>query len=416
MLSRYEILDAVDLPFPLGGCFGYWGYDLKNFLEPGTNQWAVRTEDIDDAWLGFYDSLMVFDHVMDKSWLILTGMDAAGNRSRRTLQDQSDWWDRTLEKGLDSDSQSLPPDQTNRMRIRSSLTRESFIQQVLKSCEYIRKGHIYQVNLAQKITCELAMDPWEFYKTYTEVSTAPFGAWIHCGSHQLASASPEQFLKISGNHITSCPIKGTRPRGFDAAHDALLAYELQTSSKEISELVMITDLLRNDLGKICEYGTITVPHLLKLEKFAHVQHLISTVEGELRPKLTHAQALASVFPGGSITGAPKIRAMQIIDELEPVTRGPYTGCIGYLGFNRESQVSIAIRTAVLSPHHASYHAGSGIVADSIADQEYDETLHKSLGFFEALRRLNRLSHAIKWDNQPGFKEKLSAMMNLNDSE
>jgi anthranilate/para-aminobenzoate synthase component I len=190
-------------------------------------------------------------------------------------------------------------------------------------------------------------------------------------------------LRLSGNHILTRPIKGTRPRSADPTRDAQLTYELQRSEKEMAELVMITDLLRNDLGRVCEYGSVQVPELVRLERYRHVQHLVSTVEGRIRPGLTHLDALAACFPGGSITGAPKIRAMEIIDELEPVERGPYTGCLGYLGFNRESQLSIAIRTAILRDDRAYFHAGAGIVADSIPEAEYDETLAKARGFLLA---------------------------------
>jgi anthranilate/para-aminobenzoate synthase component I len=189
---------------------------------------------------------------------------------------------------------------------------------------------------------------------------------------------------MSGPHIVTRPIKGTRPRDADMTRDAQLSYELKTSSKELAELVMITDLLRNDLGKVCEFGSVQVPDLAKLEKFAHVQHLVSTVEGRLRNGVTHFAAFASCFPGGSITGAPKIRAMEIIDELEPVSRGPYTGAIGYLGFNRESQLSVTIRTAICKEGRAHFNVGAGIVADSAPEAEYEETLAKAGGFFAAL--------------------------------
>jgi anthranilate/para-aminobenzoate synthase component I len=217
-----------------------------------------------------------------------------------------------------------------------------------------------------------------------DVSPAPFAAYIDCGEFQIASSSPEQFLRLSGSHITTRPIKGTRPRSADPTRDAQLAYELQTSAKELSELVMITDLLRNDLGKVCEFGSVQVPELARLERFAQVQHLVSTVEGRLRSDVTHFAALASCFPGGSITGAPKFRAMEIIDELEPIARGPYTGCHGYLGFNRESQLSISIRTALRKDDMVYFHVGAGIVADSIPEAEYDETLAKAQGFLAAL--------------------------------
>ncbi len=202
---------------------------------------------------------------------------------------------------------------------------------------------------------------------------------------QLASSSPELFLRLSGRHILTRPIKGTRPRSADPTRDAQLTYELQTSAKEMAELVMITDLLRNDLGRVCEYGSVQVPELVRLERYAHVQHLVSTIEGRLRNGVTHFAAFASCFPGGSVTGAPKIRAMEIIDELEPITRGPYTGALGYLGFNRESQLSIIIRTAIAKGRRAYFHVGAGIVTDSQPEAEYDETIAKARGFLNTLR-------------------------------
>ena len=189
---------------------------------------------------------------------------------------------------------------------------------------------------------------------------------------------------MSGSQIITRPIKGTRPRDADPTRDAQLAYELQTSAKELAELVMITDLLRNDLGKICEYGQVQTPELARLEKFAQVQHLVSTVEGRLRKDVTHFAAFASCFPGGSITGAPKFRAMEIIDELEPVSRGPYCGALGYLGFNRESQLNIVIRTAICTPGGIHFNVGAGIVADSNPAAEYEETLAKAAGFLAAI--------------------------------
>jgi anthranilate/para-aminobenzoate synthase component I len=212
----------------------------------------------------------------------------------------------------------------------------------------------------------------------------PYAAWLDGGSFELVSASPELFLRLSGSEIATRPIKGTRPRSPDPDRDTQFAYELQTSAKEMAELVMITDLLRNDLGRVCEYGSIHVPALAQLERYAYIQHLVSTVAGRLRAGVSHLSALAACFPGGSVTGAPKIRAMEIIDELEPVGRGPYTGCLGYLGFNRESQLSIIIRTALLTNDAVHFHTGAGLVADSRAEAEYEETLAKAQGFLAAL--------------------------------
>lgn len=273
--------------------------------------------------------------------------------------------------------------------ITSNLSRAAFIAMVERAQQYIRAGDIYQVNLSQRLAARVAWTGWECYQSLLERSPAPFAAYLDCGEFQIASSSPELFLRLSGSHVQTRPIKGTRPRDADPTRDAQLTYELQTSPKEMAELVMITDLLRNDLGRVCEYGSVQVPELVRLERFAQVQHLVSTVEGRLRPGVTHFAAFASCFPGGSVTGAPKIRAMEIIDELEPITRGPYTGALGYLGFNRESRLSIVIRSAVCRGATACFHVGAGIVADSVPAAEYDETLAKARGFLAALECLGR---------------------------
>jgi para-aminobenzoate synthetase component 1 len=269
-------------------------------------------------------------------------------------------------------------------QVTSTMSRESYCDGVRRIIDYIWRGDIYQANLTHRLAAEVGVDGWTLFQRLATASPAPFSAFMQCGDFQLASSSPEQFLRLSGDHVTTRPIKGTRPRGTSPDLDARLGYELQTSAKDRSELVMITDLLRNDLGRFCEYGSVTVPDLAKLERFAQVQHLVSTVAGRLRPGVTHLHALASCFPGGSITGAPKIRAMEIIDELEPVVRGPYAGCLGYLGFNRESQFNILIRTAVCRDGAAWFHVGAGIVADSDPAAEYEETLNKAAGWLAAL--------------------------------
>ena len=271
------------------------------------------------------------------------------------------------------------------IKTKSNLLRDEFIAKVQRAQKYIRAGDIYQVNLSHRLTAQCELSGWEFFRKLSAVSPAPFSAFLDCGDFQVCSSSPEQFLRMSGSHIITRPIKGTRPRDTDATRDAQLAYELQTSAKELSELVMITDLLRNDLGKVCEFGSVQVPELAKLEKFAQVQHLVSTIEGRLKKNTTHFAAFASCFPGGSITGAPKFRAMEIIDELEPILRGPYCGAIGYLGFNRESQLSIAIRTAICAHEKIYFNVGAGIVADSNPEAEYEETIAKAAGFLAALK-------------------------------
>jgi len=266
---------------------------------------------------------------------------------------------------------------------RSRLNRAQFENMVRVAQEYITAGDIYQVCLSHSFEAEFFADAWSFYESLRHHSAAPYAAFLDLGGTQVSSASPECFLRLSGRRIVTRPIKGTRPRRADAQRDQRNAYDLITSIKEIAELVMITDLERNDLGRVCEYGSITVPELLKLESYEQVHHLVSTVAGTLREDVTHPAALCACFPGGSISGAPKKRALEVISELEPHPRGIYTGAIGYFGYNGESQFSIAIRTAVFENGRASFHVGAGIVADSIPEREWQETLDKAAGLILA---------------------------------
>jgi para-aminobenzoate synthetase component 1 len=394
LLGRFELLEEADVPFPLGGCFGFWGYDLKHFIEPKLPRRALDDLELPDCHLGFYDSLLVFDHRLARAWVVATGLAADGSRSAARAREQTDFWNAVTERAAAAaETLTAGPcavatpdsgDSPARPDVRSNLTREQFLAAVARAQRYIRSGDIYQVNLSQRLSAPWAKSGRDLFLRLLAASPAPFAAYLDCGDFEIASSSPEQFLRLSGGHIVTRPIKGTRPRSPDPVRDAQLAWDLQTSPKELAELVMITDLLRNDLGKVCEFGSVRVPDLARLERYPQVQHLVSTVEGHLRPDVTHLAALAACFPGGSITGAPKYRAMEIIEELEPVTRGPYCGCHGYLGFNRESQLSISIRTAVCRDGAAHFHVGAGIVADSDPEAEYEETLAKAGGFLEAL--------------------------------
>ena len=270
-----------------------------------------------------------------------------------------------------------------RIDFRPQLTREKFAGMVARAQDYIAAGDIYQVCLAHPFEAEFSGDAWPFYEALRHYSPSPYGGFLDLGGLQIASASPECFLRLSGRRIITRPIKGTRPRHADAQLDQRNAYDLLTSPKEVAELVMITDLERNDLGRVCEYGSVTVPELLKLESYEQVHHLVSTVTGTLRENVSHPAALGACFPGGSISGAPKKRALEIIAELETHPRGPYTGAIGYFGYNGESQFSIVIRTAVFENGRARFHVGAGIVADSVPENEWQETLDKAAGLLLA---------------------------------
>ncbi|MDB6077529.1 MAG: Aminodeoxychorismate synthase, component [Akkermansiaceae bacterium] len=262
-----------------------------------------------------------------------------------------------------------------------------FLHAVQRAQQWIAAGDIYQVNLSQAFTAPVTGGSlFPLYESLRESSPAPVAAYLALGGREILSSSPETFLRLSGRAIETRPIKGTRPRFADPAADRRSAHQLQTSAKEIAELVMITDLLRNDLGQVCEFGSVAVAEMLQLESLGQVHHLVSTIRGSLRPEIDHLTALAACFPGGSITGAPKKRAMEIIATLETVPRGVYCGAIGYLGYHGESQFNIAIRTLVRDGETLTYHVGAGIVADSGPQKEYEETLHKAAGIRLAIDR------------------------------
>jgi aminodeoxychorismate synthase component I len=324
---------------------------------------AIGTIDYDGRFcFGFYDQLLVHAH-QSKQWF------QAGS----------------LLEHLHS-SPSKPHSPLNGWE--PNFTRAEFLAAIAKAQEYIAAGDIYQVNLAQRFQTTLAgeTDLFDLYDRLRQLSPAPMAAYLDTSDREVLSSSPETFLRMHGRSIETRPIKGTRPRFNDPETDSRSAFELQTSEKEIAELVMITDLERNDLGQVCEFGSVKVTEMLKLERLEQVYHLISTVSGQLRPEVSHLEALTACFPGGSITGAPKQRATEIIAELEPDPRGLYTGAIGYFGYNGESQFNIAIRTLVRDKINQtlSYHVGAGIVADSHPESEYEETLQKAEGIRLAL--------------------------------
>ena len=266
----------------------------------------------------------------------------------------------------------------------SNFTAASYTSAIDRIKTYIASGDVYQVNLTQRFSTPLPCAPYDLYLRLRERSPAPFAAYLSFGPVQLISSSPERFLTLRGRHVETRPIKGTRPRSADPITDAALAAELLSSEKDRAELLMIVDLERNDLGRVCDFGTVRVDNLWQLESHPTVHHLVSTVSGQLRAGLDIIDCMRASFPGGSITGAPKIRSMEIIDELEPHRRHIYTGAIGYIGFDGNADLNIAIRTITCVANHAYYHVGGGIVWDSDPAAEYQETLDKGRAMHEAL--------------------------------
>jgi para-aminobenzoate synthetase component 1 len=273
---------------------------------------------------------------------------------------------------------------------RSNMSKAEYIAAVRKALDYIRAGDVFQVNLAQRFTSRdvgnpiCRPDPLTLYNRLKERSPAPYSAFLRWDDLAIASSSPELFYETRGRRIVTSPIKGTRPRGLTPEDDRRLAAELQASEKDRAELTMIVDLERNDLGRVCEYGSVRVVEPRAIESFAQVHHLMATVEGQLREGIGPMDVVRAVFPGGSITGAPKIRAMEIIDELEPDRRGVYTGAIGYFGMGGVSCFNIAIRTLQIEADTVHYSVGGGIVADSDPEAEYEETLHKGAALRQVL--------------------------------
>jgi para-aminobenzoate synthetase component 1 len=266
----------------------------------------------------------------------------------------------------------------------SNFSRAQYMRAVRRAKDYIREGDIYQVNISQRFEAALPEDPIDLYRRLRKVSPAPFAAYLGFGEFAILSSSPERFICKRGRRIETRPIKGTRPRGSDPAADEALRSELAHSAKDAAEHVMIVDLERNDLGRICEYGSVGPTGSPAIEKYAQVFHMVSTVAGTLSASADPVACLRAAFPGGSVTGAPKIRSMEIIDELEPVRRSAYTGAIGYISFDGDMDTSIVIRTFIVKGGRAYFQVGGGIVADSDPADEYEETIHKARGLMDAL--------------------------------
>ena len=285
--------------------------------------------------------------------------------------------------------------ENERVLLKSNFTPEEYIKAVDRVRKYIAAGDVFQVNLSQRFEADLKIPPYELYKRLRMVNPAPFASYLNFQGVTIVSASPERFLKVEGDLVETRPIKGTRPRGKDPVEDGRLAQELTHSTKDRAENVMIVDLERNDLGRVCRYGTVNVTELAILETFPTVFHLTSTVVGRLRRGKNNIDLLKATFPGGSITGAPKVRAMEIIDEMEPTKRSVYTGSIGYLSFNEDMDINIVIRTFLTKEGKAYFNVGGGIIYDSDSETEYMETLDKAKALIRALQLAPEVTIAAK---------------------
>jgi para-aminobenzoate synthetase component I len=367
-----------DLPF-YGGAVGYFAYDLARQVETLAN-FSLLNPTIPHMMVGIYDWAVVVDHREKTACLVSYGF------QQSTLDG---WAGLCALFDVPVASPNLGPFELT-TAVSSNMDFSQYTKAFNAIKRYIIEGDCYQVNLAQRFSAKARGNAWAAYNKLREISPAPFMAYMNFGYLQVLSGSPERFLQVVGNHVETRPIKGTRPRSEDAEQDQQFSDELQESIKDRAENLMIVDLLRNDIGKSCETGSVKADQLFLLQSFANVHHLVSIVTGMLKPSKSVIDLLRGCFPGGSITGAPKLRSMQIIEELEPNRRGVYCGAIGYIGFDGNMDTNIAIRTAVYSKDESgageiNFYAGGGIVADSILEKEYAETLDKASSMMKTMR-------------------------------
>ena len=403
LLAPFEAERISGLPPFQGGAAGYIGYDYGAVLErlPRT-----RFDDlaIPDVILGLYDWVIAWDHRLETAWIVSTGLPETGegraSRARARLElvrERLRGPARTprpptafaAAPGGAAEAPTYPVlgvDGAEAIGLRSTFTHRGYLDAVARVRDYIVAGDIFQANLSQRLQAPLAEPPFELYRRLRSRNPAAFAAYLDYGDLQVLSASPERFLRLdeNGRHVETRPIKGTRPRGLGPMHDAALGRALAESHKDRAENVMIVDLLRNDLSRVCRPGTVRVPELFALEHHPTVHHLVSTVVGDLDPDADAVHLLQAAFPGGSITGAPKVRALEIIAELEPSQRGVYCGSVGYLSTTGAMDTSIVIRTYLALRGRVYFQAGGGIVADSDPELEYRETLDKARALIGAL--------------------------------
>ena len=386
ILNNFKSEGIDYLPHFWGGAVGYFSYDVARHFEKIPTI-AVDDLNIPEIYIGFTDEVIVFDHdeKILKIIICLKRDDNYGYGVERLNK---------LVSAITSRQSPVISHQMTARNLKSNMTKSKFTNMVKRAKEYIREGDIFQANLSQRFEAEFEGDPWEFYKRLNEINPSPFGGYINFDDMSIVSASPERLIKINGKYIETRPIAGTRPRGKSSQNDIALSKELLLNEKERAEHIMLVDLERNDLGRVCKYGTVKVDELMTLESYSHVWHIVSKVVGELKDDVKFIDILRACFPGGTITGCPKVRCMEIIEELEPVRRGIYTGSMGYIGYDGRVDLNIVIRSALIKrgkgigargKDKIYFNTGAGIVADSDPEREYEETLFKAEAIMEALR-------------------------------
>src|SRR5213593_1241436 len=383
LMADFRSPFVPDLPRFTGGAVGYLGYGAASWFEPVLGDLGVASDGADQAGFMLFDTVLAFDHVQHRILIIANARITADDDLESLYQfacAKIQFLERELDRNLSRARQDAQP----APQLRSNYTRERFEEQVRSAKEHIAAGDIYQVVLSQRFEAEGAADPFTVYRALRHVNPSPYMYFIRMGDRSIVGSSPEMLVRVEGRRVETHPIAGTRPRGRNDDEDVRLAEELKRNEKERAEHVMLVDLGRNDVGRVCEYGSVRVPQFMGLERFSHVMHLVSIVEGKLSEEYDRLDALVACFPAGTVSGAPKVRAMQIIKELENRRRGVYAGAVGYLDFAGNLDFCITIRTVLIEHGHAYVQAGAGIVADSNPAAEYEETRDKARAVIRAL--------------------------------
>ena len=420
LLTGYKIESPPDLPPFIGGAVGMLSYDFVHYFEniPRT---AIDDLNIPDAHFMLIDTVIAVDHKLQKTFIISCplhgkqvqkcksakarkrGSADVGAGFKPALAQWEDVYDKACEKinaiygkinAILSVGADLKPASTNmHIHIHHEMGQEKYMDIVKKAKEYIKAGDIFQANLSQRVSAHIgSINPWQIYQTLSKINPSPFAAYLDMVDYHVVSSSPERLVRVTGNIVETRPIAGTRPRGKNAEADSQMRADLLLNEKERAEHLMLIDLERNDLGRISDYSSVEVDEHMITEDYSHVIHIVSNVKGILAGGMDCFDAIRATFPGGTITGVPKVRCMEIIDELEPVTRGPYTGSIGYISFTGDMDLNIIIRTFVIKDNVAYVQAGAGIVADSDPEREYYETLKKAEALIRTLESLQVLAN------------------------
>lgn len=394
LIAPFQAAQSDNLPRFTGGAVGYLGYDVIRHFEPRVPRHSSEGLGFPEAQYHIADTLVVFDH-LERVLKVVSHVRIGDDRGLEAAYDDAV---ERINSVIDRLNAPLPDypvggeEATNSVqdRRRPNMSPSAYKDMVEKGKTYIRQGDIFQVVLSQRVDVDTPAHPFSIYRALRTVNPSPYMFYLDFGEHQIVGASPELLVRLENGVVSNHPIAGTRPRGANVAEDNANAEDLLSNEKERAEHIMLVDLGRNDIGRVSKPGTVRLPKLMEIERFSHVMHIVSNVDGDIADDLTASDALRACFPAGTVSGAPKVRAMEIIAELEPDARGVYSGAIGYLDFSGEMDTCIALRTLVYKDGVASLQAGGGIVADSTAEGEYNESLQKMAALVRAIERAEEL--------------------------